>query len=71
MRMCRLLEAGAQGIMYPRCERRRSAGSGAVAKFAPVGERGVDAANATRPLLHAAQELPRNRKQRDAGDRSD
>jgi 4-hydroxy-2-oxoheptanedioate aldolase len=50
MRMARLLEAGAQGIMYPRCE---SAGEAADvvrwAKFAPLGERGVDGASADAP----------------------
>lgn len=50
MRMARLLEAGAQGIMYPRCE---SAAEAAEVvkwmKFAPVGERGLDAANADAP----------------------
>jgi 4-hydroxy-2-oxoheptanedioate aldolase len=50
MRMGRLLEAGAQGIMYPRCE----AADEAVelvrwAKFAPQGERGVDGANGDNP----------------------
>jgi len=47
MRMGRLLEMGAQGIMYPRC----SNASEAVevvrwAKFAPLGERGFDGAGA-------------------------
>jgi 4-hydroxy-2-oxoheptanedioate aldolase len=50
MRMDRLLEAGAQGIMYPRCE---SAAEAAElvhwAKFAPIGQRGVDGANADAP----------------------
>lgn len=50
MRMGRLLEAGAQGIMYPRCE---SAAEAAElvrwAKFAPQGERGVDGANPDNP----------------------
>jgi 4-hydroxy-2-oxoheptanedioate aldolase len=47
MRMCRLLEAGAQGIMYPRCENAAEAAEVVRwAKFAPQGERGVDAANA-------------------------
>ena len=54
MRMCRLLEAGAQGIMYPRCE---SAAEVAEvvrwAKFAPLGERGVDSANADAPYCSA------------------
>lgn len=47
MRMGRLLEAGAQGIMYPRCESAAEAAEVVRwAKFAPQGERGVDAANA-------------------------
>jgi 4-hydroxy-2-oxoheptanedioate aldolase len=50
MRMARLLEAGAQGIMYPRCE---SADEAAEVikwmKFAPMGERGIDGANADAP----------------------
>ena len=47
MRMCRLLEIGAQGIMYPRCESVAEAQEVVRwAKFAPQGERGVDAANA-------------------------
>jgi len=50
MRMGRLLEAGAGGIMYPRCE---SAAEAAElvrwAKFAPQGERGVDGANGDNP----------------------
>lgn len=50
MRMGRLLEAGAQGIMYPRCE---SADEAAElvrwAKFAPQGQRGVDGANGDNP----------------------
>ncbi len=54
MRMDRLLEAGAQGIMYPRCE---SAAEAAEVvkwmKFAPLGERGVDAANADAPYCSA------------------
>jgi len=54
MRMGRLLEAGAQGIMYPRCE---SAAEAAEVvrwgKFAPLGERGVDGANADAPYCSA------------------
>lgn len=47
MRMARLLEAGAHGVMYPRCE---SAAEAAEVvrwgKFAPIGERGFDGAGA-------------------------
>jgi 4-hydroxy-2-oxoheptanedioate aldolase len=47
MRMSRLLEIGAQGIMYPRCDDAKEAAEVVRwAKFAPLGERGVDAANA-------------------------
>lgn len=50
MRMGRLLEAGAMGIMYPRCE---SAAEAAEVvrwgKFAPQGERGVDGGNPDNP----------------------
>lgn len=50
MRMCRLLEAGAQGIMYPRCESAEEAAEVVKwAKFAPIGERGLDGANADAP----------------------
>src|SRR3954453_23996723 len=50
MRLGRLLEAGAQGIMYPRCadaaEAREVVGW---SKFAPLGRRGLDGANADAP----------------------
>src|SRR5262245_29007303 len=50
MRMGRLLEAGAQGIMYPRCETAEEAAELVRwAKFAPQGERGVDGANGDNP----------------------
>ena len=50
MRMGRLLEAGAQGIMYPRCESGEEAAELVKwAKFAPLGERGVDGANGDNP----------------------
>lgn len=50
MRMGRLLEAGAQGIMYPRCESAEEAAEVVKwAKFAPLGERGLDGANADAP----------------------
>ena len=52
MRMDRLLEAGAQGIMYPRCESAQEAAEVVKwAKFAPAGERGVDTANADVPYF--------------------
>jgi 4-hydroxy-2-oxoheptanedioate aldolase len=50
MRMGRLLEAGAQGIMYPRCESAQEAEELVRwAKFAPQGQRGVDGANGDNP----------------------
>jgi 4-hydroxy-2-oxoheptanedioate aldolase len=54
MRMARLLEAGAQGIMYPRCESAEEAAEVVKwARFAPLGERGLDAANADAPYCSA------------------
>jgi 4-hydroxy-2-oxoheptanedioate aldolase len=54
MRMARLLEAGAQGIMYPRCESAKEAAEVVRwAKFAPLGKRGVDGANADSPYCFA------------------
>ena len=50
MRMARMLEAGAQGIMYPRCEDAAEAAQVVRwAKFTPHGERGVDSGNADTP----------------------
>ena len=47
MRMGRLLETGAQGIMYPRCSDASEATEVVRwAKFAPLGERGFDGAGA-------------------------
>ncbi len=57
MRMGRLLEAGAQGIMYPRCESAEEALELVRwAKFAPEGERGVDGANGDNP--YCASPMP-------------
>jgi 4-hydroxy-2-oxoheptanedioate aldolase len=54
MRMARLLEAGAQGIMYPRCDNAAEAAEVVRwAKFAPLGERGCDGANADSPYCSA------------------
>jgi len=52
MRMQRMLEAGAHGIMYPRCDDAREAAEvvGWI-KFAPEGRRGCDAANPDAPYL--------------------
>jgi 4-hydroxy-2-oxoheptanedioate aldolase len=50
MRMGRLLEAGAQAIMYPRCESAEEAAEVVRwAKFAPQGERGIDTGNGDCP----------------------
>ena len=50
MRMARLLEAGAQGIIYPRCDDAAEARQVVRwAKFAPLGERGVDGGQADAP----------------------
>jgi 4-hydroxy-2-oxoheptanedioate aldolase len=50
MRLARLLEAGANGIMYPRCDTAKEAGEVVTSmKFAPMGKRGLDSANADNP----------------------
>lgn len=50
MRMARMLEAGAKGIMYPRCDDAAEAAQVVRwAKFAPLGERGIDAAGPDAP----------------------
>ena len=52
MRMGRMLEIGASGIMYPRCETPEEAAEVVRwAKFAPLGERGCDASGADVPFL--------------------
>jgi 4-hydroxy-2-oxoheptanedioate aldolase len=52
MRMGRMLEAGAQGIIYPRCDDAEEAAEVVRwAKFAPQGVRGCDAANPDNPYL--------------------
>lgn len=57
MRMARLLEAGAQAIMYPRCDSAEEAAEVVRwAKFAPQGERGVDGANGDNP--YCAMPMP-------------
>jgi len=51
-RMARLLEAGARGIMYPRCASADEAREVVRwAKFAPVGERGFDGSGPDVPFL--------------------
>src|SRR3954470_10564724 len=50
MRLGRLLEAGAQGIMYPRCEDAAEAREVVRwSKFAPLGTRGMDGGNPDMP----------------------
>jgi 4-hydroxy-2-oxoheptanedioate aldolase len=50
MRLSRLLEAGAQGIMYPRCDDADEAREVVKwSKFAPMGERGFDGGNPDMP----------------------
>lgn len=50
MRLGRLLEAGAQGILYPRCDDAAEARElVAWSKFAPLGRRGCDGANPDMP----------------------
>ena len=50
MRMGRLLESGAQGIMYPRCHDAEEAREVVRwAKFAPLGQRGFDGGNPDNP----------------------
>jgi 4-hydroxy-2-oxoheptanedioate aldolase len=50
MRMGRLLEAGAQGIMYPRCDSAAEAREVVKwAKFPPLGKRGLDGGNPDMP----------------------
>lgn len=50
MRLGRLLEAGAQGLIYPRCENAAEARELVRwAKFPPLGERGIDGSNPDMP----------------------
>ena len=50
MRMARMLEAGAQGILYPRCDDAKEAAEVVRwAKFAPLGTRGFDGGNPDMP----------------------
>ena len=50
MRLGRMLEAGAQGIMYPRCDDAAEAREVVTwTKFAPLGRRGVDGGNPDMP----------------------
>lgn len=50
MRLGRLLEAGAQGIMYPRCDDAAEAKQVVTwSKFPPLGKRGLDTGNPDNP----------------------
>ncbi len=52
MRMGRILEAGAQGIMYPRCDHAAEAREVVRwSKFAPLGIRGIDTSNPDVPYM--------------------
>src|SRR5688572_17212380 len=67
MRMARMLEAGASGIMYPRCDSVDEAREVVKwAKYAPLGKRGFDGANADVPYLMT----PMNRYLRDANEQT-
>jgi 4-hydroxy-2-oxoheptanedioate aldolase len=52
MRMARMLEAGAHGILYPRCDDDAEAAEVVRwAKFAPMGQRGIDTGNPDAPFI--------------------
>lgn len=53
MRMLRMLEAGAHGILYPRCQSVEEAREVVKwCKFAPLGERGFDGGNPDMPYCY-------------------
>ncbi|MCX5660214.1 MAG: aldolase/citrate lyase family protein [Planctomycetota bacterium] len=57
MRMGRMLEAGAHGIMYPRCQSPEEAAEVVKwSKFAPMGQRGFDGGNPDMP--YCTMEVP-------------
>jgi len=57
MRMGRILESGAQGIMYPRCNDADEAREVVrYAKFAPLGERGFDGGNPDMPYCNGSMD---------------
>ncbi len=67
MRIGRLLEAGAQGIMYPRCDDADEARQVVRwSKFAPLGQRGYDSANADMPYCT----MPMDRYLKDANEQT-
>ena len=66
MRMGRVLEAGAQGIIYPRCDNAAEAAEVVKwAKFPPLGKRGLDGGNADMPYcsMPAAQYIQQANQQ--------
>ncbi len=67
MRMARMLEAGASGIMYPRCDSAEEAREVVRwAKFAPLGKRGFDGSGPDVPYLLQ----PMNRYLREANEQT-
>ena len=67
MRMGRMLEAGAQGIMYPRCDDAAEARQVVTwSKFAPLGRRGFDGGNPDMPYCS----LPMDQYIREANDQT-
>ena len=67
MRMGRMLEAGAQGIMYPRCDDAAEARQVVTwSKFAPLGRRGFDGGNPDMPYCT----LPMDQYIREANDQT-
>ena len=67
MRLGRLLEAGAQGIMYPRCADAAEAREVVTwSKFAPLGRRGIDGGNPDMPYCT----MPLDRYVREANEQT-
>jgi 4-hydroxy-2-oxoheptanedioate aldolase len=67
MRLGRLLEAGAQGIMYPRCDDAAEAKQAVTwSKFGPLGRRGFDGGNPDTPYCT----LPMQRYIREANEQT-
>jgi 4-hydroxy-2-oxoheptanedioate aldolase len=67
MRLGRMLEAGAQGLMYPRCEDAAEAKQVVTwAKFAPLGKRGLDGGNPDMPYCT----MPLDRYVREANEQT-
>src|SRR5689334_25371974 len=67
MRLGRLLEAGAQGIMYPRCDDADEAREVVTwSKFAPMGRRGLDSGNPDTPYCS----MPIDRYVREANEQT-